>query len=139
MDQETLRELFKVPVAVYLIWHLSEHLKKRPYSKFPASGLIRFPLTTSMVLSTVGRTLLLIGEPQLTTGEAECMEFVTGILLRGSVAAAVTYGLCFLVSGIDKHLSDKHKSRVRDLVATPMLLFLFFEFHDLLLWIFTQN
>lgn len=139
MDQETLRELFKVPVAVYLIWHLSEHLKKRPYSRFRASGLIRFPLATSMVLSTVGRTLLLIGTPQLAAEEAECMEFVTGILLRGCTAAAVTYGLCFLVSGIDKHLSDKRKSRVRDLIATPMLLFLLFEFHDLLLWIFTQS
>ena len=139
MDQETLRELFKVPVAVYLIWHLSEHLKKRPYSRFRASGLIRFPLTTSMVLSTAGLTLLFIGTPQLAAEEAECMEFVTSILLRGCTAAAVTYGLCFLVSGIDKHLSDKRRSRVRELVATPMLLFLFFEFHDLLLWIFTQS
>lgn len=139
MDQETLRELFKVPVAVYLIWHLAEHLKKRPYSKFPASGQLRFPITTSLILSAVGRTLLLTGTSQLVTGEAERMEFVTGILLRGCVAAVVTYGLCFLVSDIDKHFSDKRKSRVRDLVATPMLLFLFFEFHDLLLWIFTQS
>ena len=138
MDHETVRYIMQVPAAVYLIYHLVHHMQRRSSRKHFSSG-IRFPCWSAAALSVAGRILSMMGAPAEDLTEDVCRTLLLSILIRSLFSSVLAYALCFLASWIDKGFGGKAKTQGRELCTTAVMLFLLFEFHDLLMWVLVEN
>lgn len=134
MGHETVRYLMQVPAAVYLVYYLVHHLQRRSPRKHFSAG-IRFPCWSAAALSVAGRILSLMGTPAGNLTEDVCRTLLLSILIRSVFTSVLAYALCFLASWIDKGFGGKTRTQGRELWTTAVMLFLLFEFHDLLMWV----